>query len=124
MILALVISAYVVLVWAVFAYSFGLLPEELLRATDRICFFASVSDVEMARPLGNIFAELFLCAKQPERLTFLLLANISNAGEQSARDCKLEAVIREGGIDGLGSANNHWRWYSHRRLRKSRPYRH
>ncbi|GAB1741054.1 hypothetical protein NU219Hw_g6304t1 [Hortaea werneckii] len=40
-ILSFVISAYLVMLWALFAYSFGLIPASLLRTADRRCFFAN-----------------------------------------------------------------------------------
>ncbi|KAI7542134.1 hypothetical protein KC331_g8143 [Hortaea werneckii] len=40
-ILSFVISAYLVMLWALFAYGFGLIPASLLRTADRRCFFAN-----------------------------------------------------------------------------------
>lgn len=45
-ILAFVISAYVVLLWTIVAYCFGLLPPTLLRPMDRLCLFANSRRVD------------------------------------------------------------------------------
>ena len=45
-ILAFTISAFVTLIWAIFAYRFGLIPADLLRTADRKCFRANSRRVD------------------------------------------------------------------------------